>query len=65
MSKFDPVLPLLEIECWILGVEMCSYRVSLIALDGNSPERGTVATEKIFKNDKNYRKLRYGGAILP
>ena len=27
MSKFDPVLLRLKIECWILGVEMSSYRV--------------------------------------
>jgi len=32
MSKFAPILPRLEIECWILGVEMSSYWVRLIAM---------------------------------
>ena len=32
MSKFAPSPPRLEIECWILGVEMSSYWVSLIAM---------------------------------
>lgn len=34
MSKFAPVLFRLEIECWILGIEMSSYRV----YKGNHPE---------------------------
>ena len=37
MSKFAPILPRLEIECWILGVEMSSYRVSLIAMGSAVP----------------------------
>ncbi len=34
MSKFDPVLPRLEIECWILGVEMSLFGFSLIGDGG-------------------------------
>ena len=38
MSKFAPILLRLEIECWILGVEMSSCRVSLIAMNATFQE---------------------------
>jgi len=34
MSKLIPILPRLEIECWILDVQMSSYWVSLTVVAG-------------------------------
>ncbi len=39
MSKFASVLHRLEIECWILGVQMSSYWVSSIVMEGCAPSQ--------------------------
>jgi len=55
MSKFAPGLHRLEIECWILGVQMSSSWLSLIAMS-TTLQRGTniPKTDKILKVDVRY-----------
>ena len=68
MSKFAPILPRLEIECWILGVEMSSYWVSLIAMgtaDHGSQYSQTSHDSRITKTEcrTGVQNVQNGGGL--
>ena len=56
VPRFDPVLHRLDIECWILGVEMSSYRLNLIAMRVNlrTTRNILVFSESSFTSSAGY-----------